>query len=34
MLTTGSAKVSAISYAITWAEEILHVIDERWPVKK
>lgn len=28
------ATVTAISDAVRWAEEILHVIDERWPVKK
>ena len=28
------ATVAAISDAVRWAEEILHVIDERWPVKK
>jgi hypothetical protein len=27
------ATVSAIADAIRWAEEILKMIDERWPVK-
>jgi hypothetical protein len=28
------ATIMAIENAVRWAEEILHVIDERWPVKK
>jgi hypothetical protein len=28
------ATITAIADAVRWAEQILHVIDERWPVKK
>ena len=28
------ATIMAIADAVRWAEQILHVIDERWPVKK
>jgi hypothetical protein len=28
------ATVCAIDDAVRWAEQILHVIDERWPMKK
>jgi hypothetical protein len=28
------ATIMAIENAVRWAEQILHVIDERWPVKK
>ena len=28
------ATINAIADALRWAEQILHVIDERWPAKK
>jgi hypothetical protein len=28
------ATIMAIENAVRWAEQILHVIDERWPLKK
>jgi hypothetical protein len=28
------ATIMAIADAMRWAEQILHVIDERWPMKK
>lgn len=28
------ATIMAIADAVRWAEQILHVIDERWPIKE